>query len=62
VRFFRRGGQMQTHLSQISSVFRVPKIIKIGLFLTELFKNNRVAVFGPQFSTDITKEEYQGVL
>ena len=36
--FFRCGGQVQKHLSRISSGFCVPKIIQIGLFLMELFK------------------------
>jgi len=33
---------------QIFSRFNVPKIIKIGQFLTELFKNKKVDVFGTQ--------------
>jgi len=35
--FFRYGGQMRYRLCQIYSEFRIPKIIKISSFLTELF-------------------------
>ena len=36
------------HSCQIFSGFKVPKVIKIGKFLTELFKNKRVDAFWGQ--------------
>ena len=38
--FFRFGGQLCSNLCQLSFGLCVPKIIKIGIFLTELYKNN----------------------
>ena len=43
--FFRCGGQVKNHLCRFSSGFRVPKIIHIGLFLTELFKKLKCGHF-----------------
>ena len=37
--FLRYDGQVHNHVCQIYSGFCVPEIIKIGLLLTELFKN-----------------------
>jgi len=36
------------YLCQIFSGFNIPKLIKIGQFLTELLKNKKVDVFGTQ--------------
>jgi len=44
---------MRNHLCQIYSGFRVPKIIKIDLFLTDLLKNYRVAFW----TTSVYKEK-----
>ena len=51
VKWLRLTGEVDKSVRcscQIFSGFNIPKIIKIGQFLTELFKNKKVDVFGTQ--------------
>ena len=45
VTFFRCSGQVYNSLCQRFSEFSIPKLIKIGLFLTGLYKNNEWMAF-----------------